>query len=102
MFSVILAEVNLVDSKPFYGLRTNHSSAGWPFSGTSIPIKVLRAIRGPLRTDQYLNVYFFVGSSCGVTSNMLPHRNGKYLLSGELDVVLTNFRLMKLVAKTHI
>ncbi|KAM7535249.1 hypothetical protein Aperf_G00000098182 [Anoplocephala perfoliata] len=79
---VILADVNLINSKPFYGLSTNHSNAGWPFSGTSIAVKVLKVVKGPLQTEQYLSVYFFLGSSCGVSSNMLPHRNGKYLLSG--------------------
>ncbi|CDI98469.1 conserved hypothetical protein [Echinococcus multilocularis] len=79
---VILAEVDVLESKPFYGLRGSHSSSGWPYSGASIPIKVLHSVKGSLRLHERVDIYFIQGTSCGITNTMFPRHKGKYLLSG--------------------
>ncbi|VDN99915.1 unnamed protein product [Rodentolepis nana] len=83
---IILAYVNVERQRPFWGLsqiaETNHSSPGFPYSGTIIPSKVVKDIRGPLKKDQHLNIYFIQGSHCGVSDDALPRRSGKYVLFG--------------------
>ncbi|VDK83219.1 unnamed protein product [Dibothriocephalus latus] len=54
----------------------------WPFSGTVIPLTVERSIKGNLQPGQRLEVYYAEGTMCGVTADMLPRREGTYLISG--------------------
>ncbi|VUZ39376.1 unnamed protein product [Hymenolepis diminuta] len=83
---VILAYVNVEKRRPYWGMPhivdSNHSSPGFPYSGTIIPIKVIESIKGPLMKNQHLNIYFTQGSYCGVLDDAFPRRSGKYILSG--------------------
>nr|CDS28910.1 conserved hypothetical protein [Hymenolepis microstoma] len=83
---MILAYVNVERQRPFWSLsqiaESNHSSPGFPFSGTIIPSKVIKTIKGPLEKNQQINIYFTQGSHCGVSDDAFPRRSGKYVLSG--------------------
>lgn len=85
MIPVVLAEVDVLESRPFYGLRGSHSNPGWPYSGASIPTKVLHSVKGSLRLHERVDIYFIQGTSCGITSAMFPRRKGKYLISGKQE-----------------
>ncbi|KAL5970234.1 hypothetical protein TSMEX_001976 [Taenia solium] len=82
---VVLAEVDVLESKPFYGLRGSHSNPGWPYSGASIPTKVLHSVKGSLRLHERVDIYFIQGTNCGITRAMFPRRKGKYLLAVVLN-----------------
>ena len=95
---VILAEVDPAKSKAFYGQHASHSRSGWPFSGVSIPAKVLHSVKGPLLPAHSHDIYFVRGGSCGVSSKSLPSRKTKYLLSGKgLTSLSTNHEALNCI-----
>ncbi|KAL7060619.1 hypothetical protein AAHC03_010267 [Spirometra sp. Aus1] len=54
----------------------------WPFSGTIVPLTVQRSIKGNLQPGQRLEVYYAEGTMCGITEDMLPRKEGSYVISG--------------------
>ncbi|VDL85851.1 unnamed protein product, partial [Schistocephalus solidus] len=86
-FLVIIGRPDKQHARPFYGLRATALNLKWPFSGTIIPLTVQHSLKGNLQTGQRLEVYYAEGAMCGVTEDMLPTREGSYLISGQSPVL---------------